>query len=270
MEYYAVIGNPVGHSKSPLIHASFAAQTGRKLEYGKIEAPLDGFKQSVYDFFSQPNRKGLNVTVPFKEQAWALCQLHTERAELAGAVNTLYVDDKRQLCGDNTDGVGLVRDLKQHFVTLKNKKILIVGAGGAVRGVLQPILKEVPESVVLCNRTLSKAVALASTFKHLGAISASSFDDVKESYDIVINGTSASLSGDLPPLNTDVIASHTVAYDMMYAKEATVFNAWATEQGAQQVIDGLGMLVEQAAESFNIWCGVVPDTAPVKEKLRML
>jgi shikimate dehydrogenase len=270
MDKYSVVGNPIEHSKSPMIHALFAKETKQNLEYGKIEAPLGGFKEFVTDFFSQENKKGLNITVPFKEQAWALCQIRTDRAELAGAVNTLYLNITGQLCGDNTDGIGLVRDLKKNHVSLQGKKILIVGAGGAVRGVLQPILKEMPENVVLCNRTQSKADELVSIFKHLGNISSSAFEDLGEAFDVVINGTSASLAGSLPPLPVHVIAENTVAYDMMYSKDATVFNAWAAKNGAAKTIDGLGMLVEQAAEAFHIWRGVRPETSVVKATIRAL
>jgi len=270
MDYYAVAGNPIEHSKSPMIHAMFAKQTAQSLDYGKIEAPLNAFKAFVADFFAQKNQKGLNVTVPFKEQAWGLCEVRTDRAELAGAVNTLYLNETGQLCGDNTDGVGLVSDLKNHNVAIKNKKILIVGAGGAVRGVLQPILKEMPESVVLCNRTLSKADELVSIFKSLGNIKSSAFSDLDEAFDVVINGTSASLAGSLPPLPTQVISETTVAYDMMYSKEATVFNAWAKQYGAEKTIDGLGMLVEQAAEAFKLWRGVRPETLTIMTTIRAL
>ena len=270
VDKYAVAGNPIEHSKSPMIHAMFAKQTKQSLEYGKIEVPIGAFKGFVANFFAQKNQKGLNVTVPFKEQAWALCCLRTDRAELAGAVNTLYLNETGQLCGDNTDGIGLVSDLKNHEVRLKDKKILIVGAGGAVRGVLQPILKEMPKSVVLCNRTLSKADELVSIFKPFGNIKSSAFADLNEAFDVVINGTSASLTGSLPPLPTQVISEKTVAYDMMYSKEATVFNAWAVQHGAVKTMDGLGMLVEQAAEAFKLWRGVRPETLTVMTTIRAL
>ena len=270
LDYYAVVGNPIAHSKSPLIHSMFAKQTGQNLAYGKIKAPLDTFSELVLDFFAQNTQKGLNITVPFKEQAWAVCNTRTDRATLAGAVNTLYLDESGEICGDNTDGVGLVSDLKNNDVTLQGKKILIVGAGGAVRGVLQPILKEKPKSVVICNRTLSKADELVSIFKQLGDIKSSAFENLDESFDIVINGTSASLEGRLPPLPSHVIATHTVAYDMMYSQDETVFNAWAKQLGAGKVIDGLGMLVEQAAEAFFIWRKVRPATNDVMATIRAL
>jgi len=282
MDRYAVVGHPIAHSKSPMIHEMFAKQTNQNLVYEKIEAPLNGFETCVTNFFSASNGKGLNVTVPFKERAWDLCAYRTERAELAGAVNTLFLDQNRKICGDNTDGVGLVSDLKQHGVDLHGKKILILGAGGAVRGVLQPILKEKPEKVFICNRTESKAAALVDIFSHLGKLESGPFSAFDEpsggenpdqdctSFDLIINGTSASLSGDLPPISSSVIMDRTVSYDMMYAEHETVFNRWARDAGAESTIDGLGMLVGQAAEAFSIWRGCSPETNEVMKKLRVL
>ena len=270
MDLYAVVGNPIGHSKSPLIHSMFAEQTGETMVYEKIEAPLDEFNKTVTHFFAQDNGKGLNVTVPFKEQAWELCSSRTERAELAGAVNTLFLDERGQICGDNTDGVGLVADIKQQGIELKGKKILIVGAGGAVRGILQPILKEYPAELCICNRTVSKAEALAQMMTGLGDIAFGSFESFSEAFDIVINGTSASLNGELPPLQGTIITKNTVCYDMMYGAEETIFNQWAKSQGALKVIDGLGMLVGQAAEAFSIWRGVRPQTEQVMTALRSM
>jgi len=283
MDRYAVVGHPIAHSKSPMIHEMFAKQTNQNLVYEKIEAPVNGFESCVTDFFSASNGKGLNVTVPFKERAWDLCADRTERAELAGAVNTLYLDQNRNICGDNTDGVGLVSDLKKHGVDLHGKKILILGAGGAVRGVLQPILKEQPEKVFICNRTESKAAVLVDVFGHLGKLESgpfSAFDNGNAGsentnkectgFDLIINGTSASLSGDLPPISNSVITARTVSYDMMYAEHETVFNRWASEAGASKTIDGLGMLVGQAAEAFSIWRGCSPETNEVMKKLRVL
>lgn len=272
MDQYAVIGHPVSHSKSPQIHALFARQAAQLLEYRAIEAPLDRFAEQVADFFKQGG-KGLNITVPFKEQAWALCDQLSERARLAGAVNTLYLDHQGRLCGDNTDGCGLVRDLKKHGVVLLGKKILIIGAGGAVKGVFQPILEERPADIVLTNRTLSKAEQLVSAFaEHLGAtnveLACQSFEQLDRPFDVVLNGTSASLGGALPAISGRIFSPETVVYDMMYAKTDTVFNAWAKQQGAEQVFDGLGMLVEQAAEAFYIWRGVRPDTQVVLKYLR--
>ena len=267
MDQYAVVGHPISHSKSPTIHAMFAEQTRQAMAYSAIEAPLDDFEQVVADFFGQGG-KGLNVTVPFKEQAWSLCQHLSERARLAGAVNTLFKNANGQLCGDTTDGCGLVSDLKAQGVSLKGKNILIIGAGGAVKGVIQPILSEAPAKLTLSNRTLSKAEAIVEVFKDQGSLACLSFDCVTESYDLVINGTSASLGGQLPAISSTIFGPQTLVYDMMYAKGDTVFNAWAKQCGAAIVMDGLGMLVEQAAEAFFIWRGVRPRTREVVEFLR--
>lgn len=267
MDQYAVVGNPISHSKSPLIHSLFAHQTKQKLEYKTIEAPLDGFALVIRQFFENKGR-GLNVTVPFKEDAWSLCEVLSDRARLAGAVNTLYLDDKGLLCGENTDGIGLVSDLKNNDVQLKGKKILVIGAGGAVRGVLQPILSEGPAAVTITNRTLSKAQALVDLFSDYSVIASQSYEQLDESFDIVINGTSASLSGELPNISAAIFSSNTDVYDMMYSKEDTVFNAWAKVCNVHAVYDGLGMLVEQAAEAFQVWRGVRPDTKEVIQLLR--
>ncbi|MBU2952881.1 shikimate dehydrogenase [Marinobacter sp. F3R08] len=270
-DLYAVVGNPVSHSKSPRIHSLFASETGESVEYIAIQAPLDDFAGTVKHFFERGG-KGLNVTVPFKEDAWKLADRRTERAESAGAANTLYLDDHGALVADNTDGCGIVRDLVfNHAVALKDARILVLGAGGAVRGVLGPIMAKHPASVTLANRTVGKAEALVDLFKPLAGatrLSACGFEQPSEPFDVIINGTSASLQGDLPPISPGVIAEKTVVYDMMYSLQTTTFNQWALEQGAQYVFDGLGMLVEQAAESFRIWRGVSPATSPVIEELR--
>jgi shikimate dehydrogenase len=271
MDNYAVVGNPVSHSKSPRIHAMFAKQTGQSLDYRAIEAPVDSFAEVVKTFFAEGG-KGLNVTVPFKEQAWALCQNLSDRAALAGAVNTLFVNHDGQLCGDNTDGIGLVNDLLQQGVALTGKNILIIGAGGAVKGIIQPILKEMPASLTVTNRTLSKAEALVRSFaghvKTACPLSAIAIERPDAPYDLVINGTSASLGGELPQISSAIFSRNTVVYDMMYGKNDTVFNAWAKRCGAECVLDGLGMLVQQAAEAFFIWRGVRPETAEVIQFLR--
>lgn len=267
MDQYAVVGNPISHSKSPLIHSLFAKQAVQHLEYTKIEAPLDGFALVVNQFF-ESGGKGLNVTVPFKEEAWALCERLSDRARLAGAVNTLYRDEFGALCGDNTDGIGLVTDLKNRGVSLKGKKILIIGAGGAVRGVLQPILNEKPDSLVITNRTLSKAEALVSIFAEYKIVTSKAYDQLNTHFDVIINGTSASLSGDVPNIAQSIFSTNTYVYDMMYSKDDTVFNAWAKKCKAKSCYDGLGMLVEQAAEAFHIWRGIHPDTKEVIQLLR--
>ncbi|KZY82911.1 shikimate dehydrogenase, partial [Oleiphilus sp. HI0068] len=243
-------------------------QTKQALTYDKIEAPVDDFTSVVKGFFAQTEGKGLNVTVPFKEQAWDMCDKRSLGAEKAGAVNTLYLDEQGLLCGDNTDGLGLVSDIQGHGISLSGKKILILGAGGAVRGVLQPILEEKPSKVVVANRTVSKADALVDLFQDQGSIESSSFEALNEAFDLVINGTSASLSGSLPPISKSIIGAATVAYDMMYGSEQTVFNRWAEEAGASQTIDGLGMLVGQAAEAFRVWRGILPETSEVMARIR--
>lgn len=270
-DLYAVVGNPVSHSKSPRIHSLFAAQTGQAVEYTAIQAPMEEFPETVREFFTKGG-KGLNVTVPFKEQAWQLADHRTGRAEKAGAANTLYQDKNGRLVADNTDGIGLVTDLTVNAaVRLSGVRVLVLGAGGAVRGVLGPLLAEQPSALWIANRTVVKAQGLVSLFRgDAGAteLGACGFGSVSGAFDVIINGTSASLQGDLPPVPAGVIAPETVVYDMMYAAGDTPFNAWAREQGAGKVLDGLGMLVEQAAESFRVWRGVKPETAPVIEELR--
>ncbi|GGC66953.1 shikimate dehydrogenase [Marinobacter halophilus] len=270
-QLYAVVGNPISHSKSPRIHSLFASQTGEPVEYTAIQAPVDDFSGAARHFFEQGG-KGLNVTVPFKEQAWTLADHRTPRAEKAGAANTLYLDKVQDLVADNTDGVGIVRDLQvNHGVSLKGLRILVLGAGGAVRGVLGPILAEQPAALTIANRTVAKAEALVRLFANdadAALLTACGFDGPDQSFDLVINGTSASLQGDLPPASAKVIGPDTVVYDMMYSLQTTTFNQWALDNGARRVYDGLGMLVEQAAESFFVWRGMRPDTAPVIEELR--
>lgn len=270
-ELYAVVGHPVNHSKSPRIHSLFASQTGEAVEYTAIQAPLDGFSATVQRFF-EGGGKGLNVTVPFKEQAWQLADHRSARAEKAGAANTLYHDNTGQLVADNTDGHGLVRDLLHNQgVPLKGTRVLVLGAGGAVRGVLGPLLEQQPASLVVANRTLAKAETLVALFADEAdatTLGACGFSEPEQPFDVIINGTSASLQGDLPPLCANVIAHHTAVYDMMYSLQTTPFNQWALDHGAVRVFDGLGMLVEQAAESFRVWRHVRPETAPVIEALR--
>jgi shikimate dehydrogenase len=263
---YCVFGHPVGHSKSPSIHAAFAAQTDEAIEYTAIEAPLDDFAGAWRRFVATGGR-GANVTVPFKEDAFRLCETLSSRARRAGAVNTLIAEAGGLTHGDTTDGVGLVRDLERHGVALAGARLLVLGAGGAVRGVLEPLLAAGPASLLVANRTAAKAEALAADFRDLGAIQGGGFDAVAGRYDLVINGTSASLAGDLPPLPDGLFADGATAYDMMYGATPTVFLRWAAERGVR-CVDGLGMLVEQAAESFFLWRGKCPDTAPVLAELR--
>lgn len=268
MDRYGVFGNPIGHSKSPLIHRLFAAQTGEALSYEPLLAPLGDFAGFARAFFAEG--RGGNVTVPFKEEAFRLADELSERARRAGAVNTLKKLDDGRLLGDNTDGAGLVRDLTINAgLDLNDARILLLGAGGAVRGVLEPLLGQSPQALVIANRTVAKAEQLAHEFARLGPVAASGFDWLSEPVDLIINGTSASLAGELPPLDASLIRpGHTVCYDMMYGKEPTAFNRWAVEHGAARCIDGLGMLVEQAAEAFFLWRGVRPDSAPVLAELR--
>jgi shikimate dehydrogenase len=265
-----VIGNPIAHSKSPEIHARFAAQTGQALVYDRLLAPLGGFGAAVRTFIDEGG-KGANVTVPFKLDAFELANELTERASAAGAVNTLAFverDGGRKIVGDNTDGVGLVTDIMRNAgVALAGKRVLLLGAGGAARGVVLPILGERPATLVIANRTPEKAAELARRFAAYGSVEACGFESLQEPFEVVINATSASLSSDLPPVSPAVFGTGSLAYDMMYGAAPTVFMRFAQTHGAQ-VRDGLGMLVEQAAEAFYVWRGVRPDTAPVLEDLR--
>ncbi len=270
LDRYAVIGNPIAHSKSPLIHAAFAEQTGEALVYTAELVEIGQVEDFVRQFVHH-HGKGLNVTVPFKQDAFELADRLSERAQRAGAVNTLVLDNG-EIYGDTTDGVGLLNDLtNNHHQAISGKRILVVGAGGAVRGVLEPLLLETPSRLVIANRTVSKATQLANDFACFGNISASGFDELAgQQFDIVINGTSASLAGELPPLPEGLFAEHACAYDMMYGAEPTPFMQWAQQQGAENTYDGLGMLVEQAAESFYIWRKKRPETRGVIEQLRGL
>jgi len=268
MDRYAVVGNPIAHSKSPLIHQWFAEQTGQSLSYEKILVELTAFDEDVSGFFALGGR-GLNVTVPFKEQAFRYADSLTSRARLAGAVNTLALQEDGTVKGDNTDGAGLVADLLGQGWQLEGRKILVLGAGGAVRGILGPLLDQSPASIVIANRTVDKAAAIADAFP-AGAVAVSGYGELQGHFDLIINGTSASLSGDLPPLPDGIVSASLSAYDLMYAAEPTAFLRWAEQQGVQQRSDGLGMLVEQAAEAFYLWRGIRPDTTQVVTRLRAL
>ena len=268
MDRYVVFGNPICHSKSPLIHRMFAEQTGEQLDYSTVLAPLEDFTGCAHEFFQQG--RGANVTVPFKEQAYLFANALTKRVQRAGAVNTLSKLDDGRLLGDNTDGTGLVRDLTVNAgLSLKGKRVLLLGAGGAVRGALEPLLAECPASLIISNRTVEKAELLADLFDDLGPVYASGFDWPREPVDLIINATSASLSGDMPPIAGSLVEpGRTLCYDMMYAKVPTVFCCWAIKHGAAVVMDGLGMLVEQAAEAFFMWRGVRPDSDLVLAEMR--
>lgn len=262
---YAVIGNPVAHSKSPWIHAEFARATGQDIEYGRIEAPIEGFERAVEDFRSAGGR-GANVTLPFKQQAFRYCTAPSERAQAAQAVNTLIFERDR-VRGDNTDGVGLVRDLSVNLGRcLAGSRILLMGAGGAAQGVLAPLAHAGAARIVIANRTVARAQSLAARLAGF-AVTASSYESLRgESFDLVINATSAGLEGAAPPLPAGVFARGGLAYDMVYGRE-TQFLAMARAAGVE-ACDGAGMLVEQAAESFFLWRGVRPETGAVLAALQ--
>ena len=259
---YCVFGNPIGHSKSPAIHAAFARQTDQDLSYEAILAPLDDFAATVRRFIAGGGC-GANVTVPFKEEAFRLADRRTPRAEFAGAVNTL-VFSLDGILGDNTDGVGMMRDITVNIGRpVEGKRVLLLGAGGAARGVIGPLLAAHPASLLIANRTAAKTEALVERFADLGAVSGCAC----QSFDIVINATSASLDGAMPPLPDGIFAAGSLAYKMMYGQGDTPFSAFARRQGAAVFSDGLGLLVEQAAEAFHLWRGVRPECAPVMAML---
>lgn len=265
-DQYRVFGNPIEHSRSPEIHHLFASKKQQNINYQKQLVDIDDFSNAIADFIDKDG-KGVNVTVPFKEQALAIADELTDRASLAGAVNTLTFKNGK-IFGDNTDGEGLVQDLITNEVTLNNSRILLLGAGGAARGVLLPLLAQSPLSIVIANRTVSKAGILCQHFAD-SRLSASSYQNIEQQrFDVIINATSASLSGSLPPIPTSIINTNVVCYDMVYGKNDTPFLQWAKEHGAIKVIDGLGMLVGQAAVSFEVWRGVAPEVQPVIDKLR--
>ncbi len=268
---YAVIGHPVAHSQSPQIHAEFARQTGQTIAYDRLLAPLDGFEATARQFFSTGG-KGLNITVPFKHEAWELVDRHDNSARDAEAVNTIKLEGDN-LVGYNTDGIGLVVDLEINLgFPIAGKRVLLMGAGGATYGVMHPLLEQRPDSLVVANRTLGKAISVVKHFQRFEkvtprGISAQSYADLAGAhFDLVINATSAGLRGEMPPLPEPVFAPDALAYDMVYGRD-TPFLEFARSHGTRAT-DGLGMLVEQAAESFFIWCGVRPQTAPVIALLR--
>jgi shikimate dehydrogenase len=266
-EKYAVFGNPIAQSKSPFIHREFAKRTQQDMDYEAMLAPVDGFISSVKVFFAN-GAKGANVTAPFKEQAYTLCDELSELATLAGAVNTLTRLDNGKIRGDNTDGMGLVLDLQHQFGSLADKRVLLIGAGGAARGCILPLLQAGIAQLDICNRTHEKAATLAEVFRTYGQVQAKELNDLNKSYDLVINSTSAGLAGNLISLPQLIISSSTDCYDMSYAKNISLFNQWAQSHGAKRTVDGLGMLVGQAAQSFHLWRGVMPDTALVMAALR--
>jgi shikimate dehydrogenase len=266
---YAVIGNPIAHSKSPRIHTLFAAQLGHDIEYRAILVEPGHFARAITDFQAQAG-KGLNITVPFKEEAWALAASRSKRAQRAGAVNTLLLNPSGAHYGDNTDGMGLVRDLKiNQGCELAGRTVLLLGAGGAARGVIESLLDEKPSLLVIANRTPGKAIELVRAFRESGRVEGCGLDALAgRPFDIIINATAAGLRGEVPALSHGVVQAHSWCYDMMYADEPTAFMRWAQEHGAEKTLDGLGMLVEQAAEAFFLWRNVRPATGPVIQALR--
>ncbi|MCP3906535.1 MAG: shikimate dehydrogenase [Oceanicoccus sp.] len=266
---YAVFGNPIKHSKSPQIHRAFAQETQQQLSYRAHKVDVDKFADAAKSFFDNGG-KGLNITVPFKIDAYNFADELSGRARLAGAVNTLALQEDGKIYGDNTDGAGLVRDICENLGwEVTNKRVLLLGAGGAIRGVLEPLMKLNPSHVLIANRTVEKAQKLARDFSEFGSVGACSFKALNANqYDLIINGTSASLAGELPPLPSDALTDEGCCYDMMYSAEPTPFMRWGAESAAWAVSDGLGMLVEQAAESFCIWRGTRPTTRAVIDAIR--
>lgn len=264
---YAVCGHPITHSKSPRIHRLFAAQADQTIDYLAKDVPAESFRTSANAFFNRGG-KGLNCTVPLKELAWQYADVLTERAQRAKAVNTLALQDDGTILGDNTDGIGLIRDLTINLgITLVDKRILILGAGGASRGILAPLLAEQPKQLIIANRSVEKADTLANEFSALGAISSARFTDLNGQFDLIINATSASLSNQLPPMADNLLSNTSCCYDLAYANQPTAFVHWGIEHCASKSIDGLGMLVEQAAEAFYLWRQIRPDTQPIIQLL---
>jgi shikimate dehydrogenase len=265
---YGVMGYPVSHSRSPVIHRLFALQTKQNMQYELLQVPPPQLEKAIQQF-GRTGGKGLNITVPHKSEVVRLVADMSERASNAGAVNTLSFRDG-DLYGDNTDGVGLLRDLQSNIgVKLEDAKILILGAGGATRGIVAPLLEAKPETIVIANRSLDKAQALAEHFSAFGPVVSCRFKDVGTLpvYDLVINATSAGIKGETPPYPTDAIHPQTICYDLSYGLAPTPYANWAVKQGAARTVMGWGMLIEQAAESFYIWRGVRPDTRPVLKQL---
>jgi len=271
VDRYAVVGHPIQHSKSPFIHAQFARQTGQSIHYEAVLAPLDAFRATV-DAFRQSGGKGMNITVPFKLEAYTLATDLTERAACAHAVNTLRFERDGAILGDNTDGAGLVRDIEINLgISLHNKRLLLLGAGGAAHGVILPLLQKQPAQLSIANRNANKAQQLARQFAAYGKIDTGHFLDFSgEHFDIVIHATSAGLQNELPPLPAGIFTDILLAYDMLYRPQLTSFLQSAQNGGARQIADGTGMLVEQAAESFLLWRGIRPETQVIIQQLRQI
>lgn len=268
VDRYAVFGHPIGHSKSPRIHQLFARQTGQALNYVAQDVPAETFVVAADGFFAQGG-KGLNCTVPLKELAWRYADRLTERARLAGAVNTLALQADGSMVGDNTDGIGLVNDLVvNHGIELAASRILILGAGGASRGIVGPLLDRRPARVVIANRTQGKAETIAAEFSGFGAVESSGYPELAgRQFDLILNATSASLSASVPPLPANLLAEQGCCYDLAYGNRPTAFVEWGRANHAAKSLDGLGMLVEQAAEAFFVWRGIRPQTAAVIDLL---
>ena len=266
---YAVFGNPIKHSKSPAIHTMFARQCDQQMQYRAVRVELDGFCRAA-DAFFEGGGAGLNVTVPFKREAFDYAHRLSDRAMRAGAVNTLSRTPDGTIEGDNTDGIGLVRDMVANLGwAVQGLRVLILGAGGAVRGVLEPLLRERPSELLIVNRTPERAWQLAQEFADIAALEGGAYTLIGErQFDLVINATSAGLSGEMPELPSSLLTERSCCYDMVYSAEPTPFMRWAAHHAAWAVADGLGMLVEQAAQSFYIWRGQRPETRPVINQLR--
>ncbi|WP_440867463.1 shikimate dehydrogenase [Symbiopectobacterium purcellii] len=264
---FAVFGHPIAHSKSTQIHALFSEQTGIPLTYERLLAPLDRFEQTLRDFF-HAGALGANITMPFKERAYQEVDELSQRASLAGAVNTVKRLEDGRLLGDNTDGIGLLSDLQRLALVTPQDRVLLIGAGGASRGVIQPLLSH-GCSLVVTNRTFAKAEALATLFQPVVPIDALPLDGLEgENFDLIINATSSGIAGDIPDLPASLITASTRCYDMFYQANLTPFLRWCQQQGASQLADGFGMLINQAAHAFFLWHGVMPETTPVIEQMK--
>ena len=266
---FAVFGNPIKQSKSPIIHTLFAQQYAQHIEYRAVRVELDDFVQATNRFF-EGGGAGLNITVPFKHEAFALAHRNSERSLRAGAVNVLTLADDGLIDGDNTDGIGLIRDLIANLGwTVQGLRVLLVGAGGAARGVLEPLLRERPRELLVVNRTAARAAELAVEFAGVGPLEGGAFDLIgTRQFDLIINATSAGLSGEVPELPSSMLTERSCCYDMVYGAEPTPFLRWSADHAAGAVSDGLGMLVEQAAEAFYIWRQLRPETRSVIDQLR--
>lgn len=269
-ERYGVMGHPISHSKSPIIHARFAEQTGQSITYLAIHVLPGGFARAIADFRSEDG-KGLSITIPFKEEARELVDALTPRARRANAVNTILFDESGKTVGDNTDGIGLIRDLQENRkMPVSGRRVLLLGAGGGARGIIGPLLDANPHTLVIANRTPEKAKELARRFAQNGPVRGCGLTDLESvSFDLIINATSASLAGEIPTIPDTVLRPNGWCYDLMYdISQPTAFVRWGEQRGASRAVDGLGMLVEQAAEAFYLWRGARPRTAPVIAALR--